>query len=133
MAASWQPKGYYSVTPYLIVHGADHLIDFLREVFDAELVERHVDEHGDVRHAAIRLGDSVVELGGGSNEKFPPMRNALHVYVEDADATYARALQAGARSLYPPQDHDYGERSGGVEDPFGNHWYIATWAAKGQE
>lgn len=133
MEVSWKPEGYHSITPYLIVNGADRLIDFLREVFDADLVDRHVDENGEVRHASCRLGDSVVELSGGSNEKFPPMRNALHVYVEDADATYVRALKAGARSLYPPQDHDYGERSGGVEDAFGNHWYIATWARKGQE
>lgn len=132
MTATWKPEGYRSVTPYLIVNGADRLIDFLREVFDAELLERHTDENGIVRHAACRVGDSIVELGGGSNDQFPPMRNALHVYVEDADAVYARALKAGAHSLYPPQDHDYGERSGGVEDPFGNHWYIATWTGKGQ-
>lgn len=133
MKAPWKPEGYNSVTPYLIVNGADRLIDFLKEVFDAELIDRHADENGDVRHASCRLGDSIVELSGGLNKSFPPMRNALHVYVEDADTTYVRALKAGARSLYPPQDHDYGERSGGVEDPLGNHWYIATWAGKGQE
>lgn len=128
---AWKREGYRSVTPYLIANEADRLIDFMKETFGAELLERHADENGVVRHASCRIGDSIVELGGSGDEKFPSMRNALHVYVEDADAAYDRAIRAGARSLYPPQDHDYGERSGGVEDPFGNHWYIATWTNNG--
>ncbi|MDG0790550.1 VOC family protein [Cohnella ginsengisoli] len=130
MEQAWKPPGFNSVNPYLIVREADRLIDFLTEAFDARLIERHTDETGAVRHAACRLGDSIVELSGGVNESFPPTRCALHVYVEDTDATYTKALNAGAKPLYPPQDHDYGERSGGVEDDFGNHWYIATFGKK---
>jgi len=126
MAAPYKPQGYSTVTPYFIVAGADRFIEFLRNGFDAEELERHTRPDGSIQHAACRIGDSIIEIGGGTNEDFPPMNNAIHLFVEDADEVYNRALKAGARSLYEPQNHDYGERSGGVEDPFGNHWYIAT-------
>lgn len=126
MAKAHKPEGYSTVTPYLIASDADRLIEFLKTGFDAEELERYTRPDGSVQHAACRIGDSVVEIGGGTNEQFPPMRNALHLFVKDADEMYRRALLAGARSLYEPQNHDYGERSGGVEDPCGNHWYIAT-------
>lgn len=122
----FKPKGYTSVTPYFIVAEAASFIEFLKSSFDAEEMERHMRQDGSIQHAACRIGDAIVEIGGGSNPDFPPMKQAVHLFVPDADAVYSRALQAGARSLYEPQDHDYGERSGGVEDPFGNHWYIAT-------
>src|SRR5690606_21937014 len=111
---------------YLIAKGADKLIDFLKQVFDAEELERHCRPDGSIQHAACRIGDSIIEIGGGSNEEFPPMQNALHIYVKNTDDVYKQALAAGAKSLYEPQDHDYGERSCGIEDPSGNHWYIAT-------
>lgn len=126
MAKPYKPEGFSTVTPYLIAAEADRLIEFLKTSFDAEELERYTRPDGSVQHAACRIGDSIVEIGGGSSEQFPPMRNALHLFVKDADEVYRRALQAGARSLYEPQDHNYGERSGGVEDPCGNHWYIAT-------
>lgn len=126
MTTSYRPQGYSTVTPYFIVAGADRFIEFLKNCFDAEELEKHTRPDGSIQHAALRIGDSIIEIGGGTNKDFPPMKSAVHLFVEDADELYNRALQAGARSLYEPQDHDYGERSGGVEDPFGNHWYIAT-------
>lgn len=123
---SFKPKGYHSVNPYLIANDAEKLVAFLKSAFDAEEIERSERPDGSIMHVTCRIGDSMIGIGGGSNEKFPGMQNALHMYVENADEVYEKALQAGARSLYEPQDHDYGERSGGIEDPCGNHWYIAT-------
>jgi uncharacterized glyoxalase superfamily protein PhnB len=125
MTTSYKPQGYSDITPYFIVSEADRFIEFLRNCFDAELLERHTRPDGSIQHATCRIGDSIIEIGGGSNKDFPPMKNAIHLFVKDADDVYNRAMKAGARSLYEPQNHDYGERSGGVEDSFGNHWYIA--------
>lgn len=118
------PEGFASVTPYLTVQGADRLIDFLKEVFGAEEVTRMERPEGGIAHAAVRLGDSMIELSEFTGE-WGPTPCALHVYVEDPDAVYRRALAAGAVSLYEPADHEYGERSGGVRDHAGNNWYIA--------
>jgi PhnB protein len=78
-----------------------------------------------VQHAEIKIGDSIVMMGEGapSGKNFPGM---LHLYLEDVDAVYQRALQAGAKSLREPTDQPYGDRSGGVEDTFGNQWWIST-------
>lgn len=126
MTKDYKPKGYSAVTPYVIVEGADRFIEFVKNGFEAEELERHTRPDGSIQHAACRIGDAVIEIGGGTLPDFPPTRSAFHLFVKDADAVYSRALKAGGRSLYEPQDHEYGERSGGIEDPFGNHWYIAT-------
>ena len=118
------PEGFHSVTPYLTVQGADRLIDFMKDVFGAEEVIRSVRPEGGIAHAAVRLGDSMIELSEFTGE-WGPSPCALHVYVQDPDAAYSRALEAGAVSLYAPADHEYGERSGGVRDHAGNNWYIA--------
>jgi PhnB protein len=125
MSTPYRPEGFHTVTPYLIVPDAARLIQFLVRAFDAqELVVVH-DDAGKIRHAGFRVGDSVVELGD-ANPEWKPMTAGLHVYVEDADAAYHKAIAAGATSLYEPADMPYGERSGGVMDPAGNHWYLAT-------
>lgn len=121
----YTPQGFRSVTPYFTVADAQQTIEFIVNVFGGETLHRSVDETGRVAHAEVRLGDTIVELSTGS-DTFPPRTNTLHIFVDDADACYARAIAAGATSLYEPADMPYGERSGGVEDPFGNHWYIAT-------
>lgn len=120
------PEGFHSVTPYLTVQGADRLIDFMKDVFGAEEVTRSVRPEGGIAHAAVRLGDSMIELSEATGE-WGPSPCALHVYVQDPDAVYSRALEAGAVSLYAPADHEYGERSGGVRDHAGNNWYIAKY------
>jgi len=119
------PEGFHTVTPYLSVRGAEQLLEFLTGVFDAREVVRTHRPDGGIAHAAVRIGDSMVELSEAAGE-WTPTPCALHIYVEDTDAVYRRALDAGATSLYEPVDHFYGERSGGVRDHAGNNWYIAT-------
>lgn len=121
-----KPDGFSTVTPYLHVQGAEKLIDFLVQAFGAKEIERTTDDAGLIRHAEVQLGDSIIECSEG-NEQYPPMQNALHVFVADTDECYRQALDAGATTLYEPADMTYGERSAGVRDPFGNHWYIATY------
>ena len=121
-------EGFHTVTPYLIVQGAPRLIDFMVQTLDAEEVRRDLRTDGTIMNAEVRIADSVVELAE-AGEQWPARPGSLHVYVRDTDATYRRALTAGGSSLYEPADMPYGERSAGVLDPTGNHWYFATYAA----
>jgi PhnB protein len=114
-----------TLVPYLHVASAAGQIDFLKRVLGAEELGRFAAPDGRIMHAAVRIGDSMVEMG----EPPEPKPTPLHVYLPDVDAAYQRALDAGATSLYPPADHDYGERGASVRDDEGNHWYLAT--AKG--
>lgn len=119
------PEGFHTLTPYPVVHGVARLLDFLREAFDAEELGRYAGPDGRIMHAVVRIGDSMLEMGEPSAE-WDPMPCSLHVYVQDARATYARALAAGGVSLYEPSLKPYGDLEGGVRDPSGNIWYIAT-------
>lgn len=125
MAVRPIPQGYGTVTPYLIVPDAAAQIDFLRAAFGAEETGRFADPDGRVMHASVTIGDSAVMLGEATDE-WKPMPCVLHLYVEDTDAVYARAIAAGARSLREPADQFYGDRMAGVEDFVGNQWWIAT-------
>src|SRR5215472_15002995 len=102
---SYKPEGYQSVIPYLHATGATKLIAFMKEVFDAQEIAIYPRPDGTVGHAALRIGDSVLEL---------------------ADAGYHRALKAGATSIIEPADQFYGDRTASVRDSCGNNWYIAT-------
>jgi uncharacterized glyoxalase superfamily protein PhnB len=118
-------EGFTTVTPYVWV--ADRgLADFLIRVFDA--VETRVTaggRHG--THRELRIGDSMLMLGEGATGEVVPGRSmAFHVFVDDVDAVYAKALAAGGESLGEPADRPYGERSGFIKDAVGNHWYIAS-------
>jgi PhnB protein len=119
------PEGYHTVTPYLVVKGAAQLIDFLKQAFDAEEIQRMALPDGTISHAEVRIGDSVVMLGEAQGE-YPSMPAMLHLYVEDVDTVYQRVLGAGATSLREPVNEFYGDRIGGVRDSFGNQWWIAT-------
>ncbi len=126
MAVKPIPEGYHSVTPYLIVQGAAQLIDFMKEALGAEETFRMPTPSGAIGHAEVKIGDSMVMLADASGAENPPMPAMLHVYVEDVDAKYRRALQAGATSVREPADQFYGDRSAGVKDKFGNQWWLAT-------
>jgi PhnB protein len=122
---SYKPVGYQSVIPYLHVNGARNLIAFIKDVFDAKEIAVYPRPDGTVGHAALRIGDSVVELADVS-AAWPAMPCAMQVYVPHTDAAYHRALKAGASSLLPPADQFYGDRTASVRDSCGNNWYIAT-------
>jgi PhnB protein len=125
MAVKPKPDQYHSVTPYLVVEGAGRLIDFAKAAFGAQETERLAAPEGRIGHAELRIGDSLIMLADahGGREPMPCM---LHVYVDDADATFQRAIAAGANSVQPPADQFYGDRGGLVRDPCGNLWWIAT-------
>ena len=114
-----------SVTPYMQVEGVPRCIEFLKQAFQAEEVMRHQTPDGMLRHAKIRIGDSVLEMGE-AHEPYPAMPLNLHLYVPDTDAVYRQALAAGAISIREPQDQPYGDRESGVRDPFSNVWWITT-------
>jgi len=122
------PEGYRTVTPYMIAADGPALMDFVKQAFGAEEMFRTVGSAGGL-HAEVRIGDSMLMLGGGiPGHEFRSTANihALHLYVSDCDAVYKRALAAGAASIDAPKDQEYSERSASVKDPAGNLWYIAT-------
>jgi uncharacterized glyoxalase superfamily protein PhnB len=126
------PRGFRMVTPYLVAADGPALLDFVGKAFGAEEMLRVETPMGGV-HGEVRIGDSMLMMGGGiPGKKFPGslQPNALHVYVEDCDAVCARALAAGATLIDELRDQEYGERSASLKDPAGNYWYIAT--AKGE-
>ena len=123
MAVKSIREGFHTVTPYLMVREADKLIDFVKRVFGATELFRGIGSEGGM-HAEIRIGDSMVMIGGAWNGEQIPA--AIYLYMDDVDAIYAAALQAGATSIAEPADQPYGDRNAGVKDPFGNIWYIAT-------
>jgi len=112
------PDGWHTVTPRIFADGADELVEFIKEVFEAS------GEYRDSRPSELRIGDSIVMIADASARR--PTPAFLYVYVADADATYRRALDAGATSIEPPSDMPYGDRRGMVEDRWGNVWQIAT-------
>lgn len=118
-------QGLQTVIPYLAVREAAALVDFTKQAFGAIELLRTTGTQGGM-HAEVQIGDSRLMIGGGEVWHGTPMPTALHVYVEDADAVYERALQAGATSFYKPMDQPYGDREAGVKDASGNSWYIAT-------
>jgi PhnB protein len=120
------PEGYHSVTPYLTVHDAAKLLAFVKEAFGAEETVMMPGPNGKIGHAEVRIGDSMVMMGDASLGEFGAMNGMVLVYVDDVDKTYAKAIEAGAKSLREPKDEFYGDRTGGVEDPTGNRWWIST-------
>lgn len=119
------PKGYHTITPYLLVKGVAKQMAFLKKAFDAKVVEQMNGPGGTVLHAALRVGDSMVMLGE-AHGKWKPMPTMIYLYVKNADATYRRALRCGAKSLMKPADQFWGDRHGGVQDKFGNQWWMST-------
>jgi len=129
------PDGYNSVTPYLIIGGgrASAAIGFYARAFDAKEIMRMPRPDGGIAHAEIRLGDSVVMLADEAPkmEAYGPDHYGgspitLHLYVPDVDATTAQASAAGATVIRPLADQFYGDRTAGLQDPFGHRWYLAT-------
>ena len=125
MAPKFIPEGYPQVSPYLIVDEPAALIEFMTNVLGAKETRRHEDDKGRIAHAEMRIGESVIMMGGAT-EQWPAAPAAMYVYVEDTDAAYQRGLAAGATSLQEPADQFYGDRSAGIRDRFGNQWFLGT-------
>ena len=123
--ARYIPEGLHSVNLYLHPRSSGEVIDFLKRAFGAEELFRAQAPDGVVHHARIRISDSVIEMGD-AHGVYQPMPAAIHLHVPDSDAVFAQALRAGATETFPLRNAPYGERVGGVTDPFGNIWYIAT-------
>jgi uncharacterized glyoxalase superfamily protein PhnB len=124
-AVHYQRPGLTAITPYIIVRPAAQFIEFLKSSFEGTERMRMPAPDGSIMHAEVAIGNGAIEVSDG-NEQYPTAPAAVHLYVDDPDAAYARALQAGATSFYAPtDDHPSGDRWGAVKDPFGNHWYIA--------
>jgi PhnB protein len=129
MSAPSKPAGYTSLSPYLVVHGAQGVIDFLKQTFGATELRRYDNPDGTIMHAEVRVDDTVVMIADGGGA-WPPFLSWLHVYVPDVDATYQRALAAGGISVQEPQVREGDpDRRGGVKDPGGNTWWVSTQVA----
>jgi PhnB protein len=119
------PPGYHTITPYLIAADPTASLDFLERGLGGEVTERMEDDSGVVRHAEVRIGDSLVMLGPARPD-WPARPAMLYLYVEDCEAWYARALEQGATSVQAPTDQFYGDRVAAVQDAAGNQWWLAT-------
>lgn len=125
MHKKWIPNGYSVVTPYLTLKDVEGFIKFVEKTFNGTSQECLRTEDGKIAHAEIRIGDSVIMCGEACGE-WGAMPANLYLYVEDCDRFYHRALKNGAVTLRKPADQFYGDRSGGVRDQWGNHWWLAT-------
>ena len=131
---SFKPAGYYSVTPHIVVSDARAAAEFYKKAFGAETRPFATSPDGKVMHTEVKIGDSTVML----NDEFPDWNVlsptstkadtsvTLHLYVQDADKTYAAAVEAGATPTMPLENQFWGDRYGKVKDPFGHTWAIAT-------
>lgn len=128
------PEGHHAVTPYMIIKDAAEAITFYKKAFGATELMRITDANGKVRHAEIKIGDSPIMIVDEFPE-YPIMQSpkslggaTMHIflYVDDVDALFAQAIDAGAKELEPVENHVEGDRRGGVMDPFGHIWWIAT-------
>lgn len=125
MAVKPIPDGYHSITPYLTVSDLPRLLEFVKDAFGATQTEGVPGPDGKVSHAEARIGDSMVMMGQ-ARENWGPRPGTIYLYVDDTEATYNRAIAAGAKSLQEPAQMFYGDMNAGVEDPVGNWWWIAT-------
>jgi PhnB protein len=125
MAVRPIPDGYHTITPFIVAHDTAKLVDFIQKAFGAEEIERMAAPDGTVMHAELRIGDSMIMLGEAQGE-WKAMPATLYLYVKDVDATFARAVSAGATTVKEVADQFYGDRNGTVKDAWGNFWSVAT-------
>jgi PhnB protein len=127
MAVNYRPEGYSDVTASFMVNDADSVLGFATEVLGAKERFNMRTPDGKIGHAELEIGDSVIFLSEAStSDQGVHMPGVINVYVQDVDATYQKALSAGAKSLREPQTMFYGDRSAGVQDAAGDQWWFAT-------
>ena len=126
MSDNYKPEGYNSVSPYFIVDGAQKMVDFLKELFDAQEKRRYDMPDGTIMHVELQIDDSIIMLGD-SSKQFPAVTHVMHVYVEDVDKTFDRALRLGCISIEEPREREGDpDRRGTFQDFAGNIWSIGT-------
>lgn len=129
-AAKPVPEGYHTITPQLTLNNAAKTIDWYKNAFGAEEIGRSLSPDGKIMHAELRLGNSRVMVNdvmmGKGPKEFGGSPAALWVYVDDCDALFTRALDAGAELRMPLEDQFWGDRGGAIADPEGYTWWIAT-------
>ena len=125
MSAGWLPNGFHTITPNIIVDDAEQAVAFFKNAFGASENYRLTMSNGKITHCELKLGDSIFNLGT-SMDGWPAHGLVAQIYVEDSDALFDRAVQAGAKVIMPMTDMFFGSREGRIADPFGNVWTIAT-------
>lgn len=125
MSKPFKPDNYTSVSPYLIVEGAQATIDFLKQVFEATELRRFADGAGRLMHAEVRIDDTVVMLGDAAPPDWPAVSCHVHVYVRDVDAVYRNALAAGATPVQEPVKKQDEDKRGGFKDAGGTTWWVS--------
>src|SRR5688500_6004482 len=119
------PDGFHTVTPFLVVEQASELIRFIEQSLDGKTTSLFKTEDGQIMHANEIIGDSEIMIADAM-EKYPASTCRLYLYVEDVDSVYKQAMNNNSTSLREPIDESYGDRSCGVNDSWGNEWWIAT-------
>jgi len=125
MAITFKPQGHSTVSPYLIVDGAEGTIGFLKKALGAVELRRYPDASGRIRHAEVRIDDTVIMIADSAPE-WPSMPSHVHIYVHDVDSAYRLALEAGAESVQEPVKKEDDDKRGGIKDAGGTTWWIAT-------
>lgn len=127
------PKGYHSITPYLIVNNAAEAIQFYKKIFGAKEVMRMDQPSGKIGHAELKIGDAKImladecpEMNARSPRAYSGSPVSIHLYIKNVDDVVKKAVASGAKLIRPAQDMFYGDRSGAVEDPYGHMWYVST-------
>ena len=118
------PEDYPTITPYLIIDNAAAFIQFMQDVFNADILTQHMRDEKLIMHAELKIGNSIIMLAD-STDQHESNNAGLFIYVEDADATYKKAIDKGATVVTELSDQSYG-RTGGIKDPFGNTWWITS-------
>ncbi len=122
---TYKPEGHTSVSPYLVVEGAQGTLDFLSRVFDAQVLLVHDRGDGRVGHAEVRIDDSVVMLADAM-DGWPAVASHVHVYLPDVEATWQRAMDAGATPVQEPVRKGDEDKRGGFRDAGGTTWWVST-------
>jgi PhnB protein len=125
MSTQWLPKGFHTITPNIIVEDAEQAVAFFKKAFGVTENYRLTMSNGTISHCELKLGDSILNVGTAM-EGWPAHGLIAQIFVEDADAVFKRATEAGAEVVMPMTDMFFGSREGRVADPFGNVWTIAT-------
>lgn len=119
------PEGYHTITPFLIADNAGELIKFIERAFEGKVKFTMKSDEGVIVHSEMFVGNSIIMISD-STEEFKPVKSLFHLYVENADSVFKKAIEAGAESIREPENQFYGDRSGGVKDKWGNQWWIST-------